>query len=144
MAHKSLITESTAMASPTVKITLIGFTYLCLNLFLSVAGQMLLKFGMDKTGPFDFTISLSSYLMNMLNFPVVIGTGIYLIGTLFWLLTLCKMDLSYAYPASSLQYPIVFAGAWYFFGETITWLRIGGLICICLGVVVMSLEKEPS
>jgi drug/metabolite transporter (DMT)-like permease len=78
----------------------------------------------------------------MLNFSVVVGLLLYVASTLFWIFALSGMDLSFAYPVASVQYVLVFLGAWYFFGEIVSWLRLGGMALICLGVGITYMGKD--
>ena len=66
----------------------------------------------------------------------------YVASTLFWILALSGMDLSFACPVASVQYVLVFLGAWYFFGETVSWLRLGGMALICSGVGITYLGEN--
>ncbi|MEL7339624.1 MAG: multidrug resistance protein, partial [Bacteroidota bacterium] len=59
-----------------------------------------------------------------------------------WLLCLTKLDLSFAYPAGTLQYLFIFMGAWWWFDENISLLRIAGLVVIVIGVIVLALDNK--
>ncbi|GAB4416566.1 MAG: SMR family transporter [Bacteroidia bacterium] len=119
-----------------------GLVYLALNLVISVAAQFMLKAAMANLGQFDAGGDVLTYLLSMFNMQVIGGLVLYAMGTVLWLLCLTKLDLSFAYPAATLQYVLIFLGAWYLFDEQIDWLRIAGLVVIGCGVVVMSIEKR--
>ncbi|MEM7658142.1 MAG: hypothetical protein AAF399_18595 [Bacteroidota bacterium] len=119
-----------------------GLFYLFLNLLISVAAQFVLKAAMADLGGFGVEGSAGDYLLGMINVKVIGGLVLYASGVVLWLLCLSKLDLSFAYPAATLQYFLVFLGAWALFDETIPLLRIGGLIVIAVGVVVMSLDQK--
>lgn len=120
---------------------LLGMIYLLLNLIISVAAQAVLKAAMAELGGFD-PANAVDYFISMLNPMVIGGLLLYGSGTILWLLCLTKLDLSFAYPAATLQYFLVFWSAWYFLGESIGWVRIAALCVITVGVIIMSLDKE--
>lgn len=107
---------------------------LILSILSCVIGQLFLKLGVKNMNSFSGIIPPSSYLIGLVNFSVVVGLFLYVASTVFWIFALSGMDLSLAYPVSSLQYVLVFLGACYFLGEMISWLRLGGMVLICLGV----------
>jgi drug/metabolite transporter (DMT)-like permease len=69
---------------------------------------------------------------------VFVGLGIYVLGTVFWLAALSRVDLSYAYPFASLSYVVMLIGSWLVFGESISLLRIIGSVVIIIGVLLIS------
>ena len=119
-----------------------GLIYLGLNLIISVAAQFILKAAMAQLGGFDAGGDVWAYLLAMLNPYVIGGLVLYALGTILWLLCLTKLDLSFAYPAATLQYVLIFLGAWFLFDEQIDWMRIAGLAVIGAGVFVMSMDKN--
>ena len=78
----------------------------------------------------------------MINVQIIGGLILYALGTILWLMCLSKLDLSFAYPAATVQYLLVFAGAWILFNEEISPMRIAGLVVITAGVIIMSLDKS--
>ena len=121
-----------------------GLTYLGLNLLISVAAQFVLKAAMKNLGGFEADGGAMDYFLHMLNWEVIGGLFLYASGTILWLMCLTKLDLSFAYPAATMQYFLIFLGAWWFFGESIGWMKMAGLFVIVGGVIVMSLDKEKS
>jgi hypothetical protein len=75
-------------------------TYILVSVLTGAVGQVLLKKGMGSMGALTLTRSeLGGLLWRMITNPyVVIGLGIYVCGTVFWLTALSRVDLSYAYP----------------------------------------------
>lgn len=121
----------------------IGLVYLLIDIIVSVAAQLLLKKGMLQLGEFELDGSFS-YLISMLNPMIIGGLILYACGTVGWLLCLTKLDLSFAYPAGTMQYLFIFMGAWLWFDENVSALRIAGLVIICIGVVVLALDLKKS
>lgn len=120
----------------------LGLLFLGLNLIISVAAQFVLKAGMAKLGAFDPAAGVGEYLFQMVNIQIIGGLVLYGTGTILWLLCLSKLDLSFAYPAATLQYVLIFAGAWLLFEETINWQRLAGLAIILGGVIVIAMDPS--
>lgn len=119
----------------------LGVFFLLANLIVSVASQLMLKQGMLELGEFEFAFG-STYFLKMMHPLVIGGLILYACGTVFWLLCLNKLDLSFAYPAGTLQYLFIFAGAWYWFDEEIPILRLLGLAVILFGVLILTLDTK--
>ena len=122
--------------------TWMGWIYLGLNLLVSVIAQLVLKAAMMKVGEFEIDDNWLRYAYGMINIEIIGGLFLYGTGTILWILCLTKLDLSLAYPAGTLQYLLIFAGAWWFFDERITAIRLLGMIVICIGVFIMSVERR--
>lgn len=120
--------------------TLFGVLYLFLNIVISVAAQLMLKTGMAKLGSFQVSGDTLLYLFSMINPEIIGGLFFYASGVILWLLCLSKLDLSFAYPAATFQYVLIFVASWYFFSEQISWLRILGMLVIGTGVILISLD----
>jgi drug/metabolite transporter (DMT)-like permease len=118
----------------------LAIAYILISVVLGAAGQILLKKGMGSMGPLTLSASqLGSILWRIVSNPyVVIGLGIYVCGTLFWLTALSRVDLSYAYPFASLGYVVMLVASWQLFNENISPLRLAGTLTVCLGVFLIS------
>ncbi len=103
-------------------------------------GQLLLKHGMNQIGPLAFTFSnlVVKLLSVFLNPFVMIGFLLFASSSLLWLVAISESELSYAYPLLGAGYALVALFSWVFFNESMTPLRIIGIITISLGVVMMS------
>jgi len=114
--------------------------YIFLSVLLGVVGQLLLKRGMTALGPITLRQSnIFSTIFTVFSQPIVIlGASIYLIGSFFWLVSLSKVDLSYAYPFVSLSYVLILISSWLLLNEQISPLRVAGVVVICLGVFLIS------
>ncbi len=111
---------------------------------LGVAGQLILKRGLAALGPLvlrpDTVVGLAVALA--LNPLVLLGLGVYLAGTFFWLLALSRVDLSYAYPFASLNYVLVLLASWGILGERPSLVRFAGVAAI--GVGVWAISRTPA
>lgn len=117
-------------------------TFICilLSTVCGVVGQLILKKAMTNIGVLTPTAgAIPSIVLRMATSPlVIIGLCCYVLGAFFWLVTLSRVELSFAYPFAGLSYVLVFATAWYFFGETINTWRLAGMASIVLGVLLVS------
>ena len=77
-------------------------------------------------------------LLDQIKWPIVLGLSLYGISTILWILALKKVELSYAYPMVSLGYVFVFIASYFLFHEAISWLRIGGVVLILAGIVLVA------
>jgi drug/metabolite transporter (DMT)-like permease len=68
---------------------------------------------------------------------VGLGLGVYAVGTGFWMLCLGYLDLSYAYPFNGLTYVFVLGASWFLFNDEVSWLRLAGVVLVCLGVALI-------
>jgi multidrug transporter EmrE-like cation transporter len=106
-------------------------------IFCSVAGQILMKIGMDQVGGIDqFSLPL---LINMLLNPwVFTGIGSYGVGFIAYLFALSKLDQSFAYPMFSLGYVLVAVFNWVVLREAFSITRLAGVIVIVFGVWLLA------
>jgi len=122
----------------------VAIVYILISVVGGAVGQVLLKKGMGSMGPLTLTAGqLGNIIWRMATNPyVVVGLGIYALGTLFWLLALSRVDLSFAYPFASLSYVLMLIASWQLFKEDISVMRILGTCVICAGVVLISLSAR--
>ena len=118
----------------------IAIVYILIAVAGSAVGQILLKMGMNKMGPLTLTVNEFIHtLWRMLTNPyVVVGLGIYVLGTVFWLAALSRVDLSFAYPFASLSYIIMLVASALLFKEEITPMRLAGTLVVGVGVLLIS------
>jgi drug/metabolite transporter (DMT)-like permease len=117
-------------------------TCILLSTLLGVAGQMLLKRGMTLMGEQSISASgIADVALRIGMSPwVILGLAVYASGTFFWLVALSRVELSFAYPFASLSYVLILGASWMFLGETVTLLRLAGVIAICVGVLIVSIS----
>ena len=71
--------------------------------------------------------------------PFVLGgVAAYGLSSVFWLLLLSRVELSYAYPALSLGYVVITLISAFLLGEQVSALRWAAVLVICVGVVLLS------
>jgi uncharacterized membrane protein len=115
------------------------YVSLFLSIFLGVIAQVLIKKGLNMVGTLDFSKELIGCYLKIIFSPfVLLGLTLYFTGVFFWLYTLSKVDLSFAFPFISLSYVLVVLLSWFILGESISYLRWVGVFVICLGVFLIS------
>jgi undecaprenyl phosphate-alpha-L-ara4N flippase subunit ArnE len=108
---------------------------------MGVSGQICLKAGMDRVGALSAGSVgiIMQTAFRVLTTPLVfLGLSFYVMGAVFWLLVLSKLDLSLAYPMLALTYVLIPLAAQFVLGEQVPLLRWLGVGIIFAGVVVVS------
>ncbi len=116
------------------RLKLISYTALFVSIGFGIVGQLLLKHTMSGTGQGLFTWSFFQQLF--------IALTIYSLGIVNWIFALRSVKLSIAYPLTSLNYVGILLGSHYFFHESITTLRVVGVVLIFLGVLLVALPLK--
>ncbi len=117
------------------KVVLLSF----FTTFLVTSGQVLWKIGLEKIG--GFYIAEKSILEN---FVTIISNGwifsgfvVYAIATGFFMWLLSKFEISLVIPISSVAFIYSLMAGYWIFHETISPLRIVGVLCIVFGVFLV-------
>ena len=104
-------------------------------LFLA-AGNVLLKFGLEKAGAFSWTWR---YVCDLFSNWWMLGSGLSMVAaTIIWFYILKNNELSLVYPLISISYIFGTLGAIFFFHETVTLTRWTGILLIMAGVAFLS------
>lgn len=115
-----------------------AYAFVFTSIVLGAVGQVLMKLGAVKLHPAVFQ-TLPAKLSAMFTQPFIIaGLACYAISAVFWILGLERLPLSQAYPMVAAGYVIVFLLAVLFFKETVSLAKLGGLLMIVAGVVVLA------
>ena len=108
---------------------------------INVVGQIFIKKGLNSMTNLNFSGNLFSTYINIFLSPnVMIGLCTYFISVLLWLYALSIVDLSYAFPFLALSYIMVIIGSWLFLGESISAVRLIGVLVICIGVSIVAVS----
>jgi len=111
------------------------FLTLLLAICLTVAGEMLLKAGIQRIGGFSFT--WNSILRTFSHWMVLVGFGLIFAASIFWLVVISRWELSVAYPMLGLSYVVTVIASWLVLHEPITWQKVVGSLIICAGVALV-------
>ncbi len=102
-------------------------------------GQALIKYGVTNAEAGSGLVSTAVRLM--LSPGVLAGLFTYALSSVFYVMVVRAKGLSFAYPFVAANQVIVFLLAWLLFREAIPFLRILGLIVICIGATLIALSK---
>jgi len=114
--------------------------YVFATIICTVYGQLILKWRVGFYGvlPADFSGKMF-FLMKLLIDPFVLsGFFSAFLASLFWMAAISKLELSYAYPFTSLAFVLVLLLSGLIFYEPITWQKIGGMTLIVSGIILSS------
>lgn len=128
------------------KTTAVNVVLLVISIGLAVAGQLVMKAGMnsvvDKGGDLemsDFSHPVSLVVRIAKDGPLaIVGIALYAISALFWLIVLSRVNLSVAYPMVAVGYVFVVFWSWLVFKEDVRWFSWVGLALIVAGVIITS------
>ena len=108
------------------------------SILLAVTGQLLMKKGMMLFGSFPATQLLQKIIPMFLNPFVFFGFAAFGLSSIFWLVVLSRMQLSFVYPMVSVAYVLVALASLVFFKESVTLVRWLGIAVIIFGVFLIS------
>lgn len=102
---------------------------------LTAITSTVLAQGLLKAGAGAGTI-----VAQFLDWRTVIGLGIYVLASLLYIVALRRIPLGVALPCTALSYVAVAVVGWLVFHEPMSLGRIGGLVLIGSGVVVLAVS----
>lgn len=74
----------------------------------------------------------------LLNPWVLSGIAATFFSGVSWMLTMTRFEISYAFPFASLNYVVVLAAGWLFFGESFGLLKLVGTALVISGLLVIT------
>jgi drug/metabolite transporter (DMT)-like permease len=111
-------------------------------ILLASTGHLLIKFGLVAAARSALPTSAMGHISHTLLQPtLVLGLGIYGIGTLLWISAVSRRDISFLYPLTALNYVIVSVGGLLWFGEQISTGRWIGISIVVLGVGLLQFSS---
>ena len=117
-----------------------SYVYVACTILLTVYGQLVIKWQVMGAGTFpDDPAGKLWFLARLLLNPwIITALAAALLAALSWMAAMTKLDLSHAYPFTSLSFVLVtFVSAW-LFQEPVTVPKVAGLALICAGIVIGS------
>jgi len=115
--------------------------YLLLAISFGVVSQLIIKWQMSafsfndyETWQDKFTLAFSM----LLNPYIMIALVLTLLAGVTWMIAMTKFEISYAYPFTILGLVFVTIFSVMLFGESVNIYKIGGIILIVFGVIVIS------
>lgn len=108
------------------------------SVIFASGGHLLIKAGLNRALQVSAGMTLWERLGHYFVDPLVIlGLGIYFLGTLLWVLAASKKSISYLYPITALNYVLVSLGGTLFFDEAIPRRHWVGILTVVFGVILM-------
>ncbi len=116
------------------------FPLIIAGVLLNTIAQIALKLGMRSIGYFDFSLQniVPIGLKIVRNPQIFLGLSCYVLSVVIWLLALSRVDVSYAYPMTSLGYIFTAILGFLMLGESLSPMRILGIVVILIGVYLVS------
>jgi multidrug transporter EmrE-like cation transporter len=116
------------------------FIYIFAVIFLTVYGQLILKWQVTKAGSYPASFpERIVFLVKLAISPWIIsGLLAGILSLLSWMAAMTKFELSYAYPFMSLAFVLVLLSSAVFFNETISPSKVVGICFIILGIIISS------
>ena len=109
-----------------------------ISVLLGASGQILMKYGTMRVETNADDSAFDLLLKYFTNISVLGGVGLYALSAITWIFALSKVQLSYAYPMVALGYVVVVAASYFIFGDSISVMRVAGLLAIVIGVILIS------
>jgi len=109
------------------------------HLFISILFQSL-SFMFSKFAATE--VNESYFLFTFINKYYLIALVCLMVQSLFWQLTLKKLELSIAYPLTAVNNLFILIISYYMFNESITWNNIIGVMIIMVGIIIPSFNSE--
>ncbi len=117
-------------------------TYLAIfiTILCTVAGQLMFKYATNSLGEMPATLAdgATFLIKAMLNIYIIGGFFLAFVASLSWIFAVSRMELSLAYPFTSLNFVFVMIFSAIIFQEQLSLLRVLGVLAICLGVFLIS------
>lgn len=119
--------------------------YLLLLLIVAIgtAGQIILKLTTNQLVPTLPEINswgslLQTIFIFLKSYKILSLVLLYAVGFFLWFLALTKFELSYAFPITAVTYALILIFSWLFLKESITALRVAGVLTIILGIILVA------
>ena len=108
------------------------------SVLLNCTAQLCIRKGMllvGETGMSNMITNIGAMITNLWLWGAMIC---YALSILLWMAVLSKVEVSFAYPFLSVGYVVAAVVGYYFFGESLSVIRIVGIVIICIGVYLIS------
>jgi multidrug transporter EmrE-like cation transporter len=117
-----------------------SYIYVACTILFMVYAQIVIKWQVVAAGAFPpETADKIWFLAKLLVNPwIVSALAASLLAAVAWMAAMTKLDLSHAYPFTSLAFILVTVASAMLFHEPMTTPKIAGIALICLGIVVGS------
>lgn len=108
---------------------LLSYAALAAAILIGVAGQLLLKTGVERAGDGVLDQFLGPFTMG--------GLAAYGLGAIFYILAIKRIPVSIAFPSVALSYVLVAVAAHLIWSEPLGWQQFTGIGLIAAGILVL-------
>jgi len=115
--------------------------YLLLAISFGVVSQLIIKWQMSAFSFNDYETWQDKFALAfsmLLNPYIMIALVLTLLAGVTWMIAMTKFEISYAYPFTILGLVFVTIFSVILFGESVNIYKIGGIILIVFGVIIIS------
>ena len=114
--------------------------YAYISVMIITVGQLILKYGVSKLGEMPTKIDDGAVFLfrALLNPLVILSLILAFVAALAWIAAVSKVELSFAYPFTSLGYVLVLLFSSLILKEQIPMMRWIGVFIIGIGVFIVS------
>jgi len=105
---------------------------------LNASAQILMRKGMLSLGEVSISSLIKTLPQMITNVWLWLSIFCYGISIITWMMVLSRVEVSFAYAFLSLGFIIVTVIGYFLFNENVTFIRIIGIILICIGVYFVS------
>ncbi len=109
----------------------------CISALAQISFKLGLTAAQVAAGRPDLPLSLARAVLSP---QVILGLGLYGVGTLFWLSALSRVEVSQAYPFVGLGFVLTAVLGWLIFGDDLGTLRLLGIAVVIAGIVIISIS----
>lgn len=116
------------------------FPLIILAILLNTVAQVGLKIGMRSIGFFEFSwANLWPIGWQVARNPFIVGAVFFYVFSLAtWIMVLSRVEVSLAYPLSSIGYVLTAFAGYFFLHEGLTLSRFVGIVVIIIGVYLVA------
>lgn len=115
--------------------------YIFLSIAFGVSSQLIIKWKMSSISLDGYQSITDKFLFafSMLSNPYIVLSIIFtFLSGLSWMIAMTKFEISYAYPFTILGLVFVTTFSVLFFGETVSWQKIVGVLFVIFGIFIIS------
>ena len=118
----------------------LGYFYIFMTIFLTVYGQLILKWRIVNYGALpDDLLDKILFLARLLLDPYILsGFAAAFVASFFWMAAMTKFEVSYAYPFMSGAFVLVLILSVPLFHEALSWQKVAGMLLIISGIFISS------
>jgi len=111
-----------------------------LSIILGILGQLLLKKGTLIQGNISLNVQqLWTSIWKLVLNPYLVSWILFAgLSAFLWIIVVSRFDLSFAFPISlSMSYVLIALFSWWLFGESLTLMRLSGILIMCVGIFLV-------